>query len=226
MKSRFSLLAPAALAVLLVAACSGSPSIPSIGIPGLPGAGSTPAPGQTAVAGHACDGYPTFNVAASPQPTMPVDSALLETFPEQVAGQPVSDKEAAPFLGLMCYLAGEVAVDQMGQSTSVLGINIATMSFGSFSATVGDNSIKVSAIRTPGQDAGALIGNTGLFGGFLGLSLPGTTGLSDANVGGKNVKVVTDTDGTKSYYYAHADTLWTFENASDAEAQAILSALP
>ena len=129
MRIRLSVMTPLALVMAFtIAACSGT-AIPSISIPGGPG--QTPAPGQSIALGHACDGYPTFSITASPQPTMPVDSALLSTFPQTVAGQPIQDAEASPFLGLMCYLAGETAVDQMGQSTSVLGINIATMSFGS-----------------------------------------------------------------------------------------------
>jgi hypothetical protein len=224
-KVRFSTTALLALVMAFtIAACGGSSVvIPSIPVGGV--GGPTLAPGQTAAAGTSCASYPTLNLAASAQPTIPVDSTLLSSYPQQVGDQPITEAEANPFLGLMCYSLGQAAVDQMGQSTSVLGINLATMSFGSFQATIADNTIKVSAIRTPGQDATKLIAQFGLLGSFVGLSVT-TTGLADANVGGKNVKVVTDTDGSKSYFYAHGDTLWTFENASDAEATAILSALP
>lgn len=228
MKIRFSMTAPLALVMAFtIAACGGSVAIPSIGIPGV--GGPTLAPGQTpgapASAGTSCAAYPKLDLTASPQPTIPVDADLLAEYPQQVAGNPITEAKANPFLGLMCYSAGQAAVDQMGTSTSVLGINIATMSFGSFNATIENNEITVNAIRTPGQDANVLIGQFGLLGGFLGLSVA-NTGLSDATVGGKNVKVVTDTDGSKSYFYAHGDTLWTFDNATDAEATAILSALP
>jgi hypothetical protein len=203
-KTRLSGPAAFACAVALVAgACGSTAAIPSVGIPGV--GGPTLAPGQTAVAGHVCDGYPLLNAQATVQPTIPVDSALLAEF--------------------ICYSLGESGAAQYSQQSSVFGISLANLSLGSFEATINGNTVKVTAIRTPGQDAGQLVNNFGLFGTFLGVSVNGA-GAADASVGGKNVKVVTDSDGTKSYFYAHGDTLWTFDNATDAEAQSILAALP
>ena len=237
MKIRVGLAAPVAIVMALaVAACSSG--TPTIAIPGLGGA--TLAPRQTVAAGTSCAGYPSIWSIASPQPTIPVDAvdaALLGTFPLQVAGQPISDPQANLFLGLMCYTVGQGGVDQMGQETSVLGVNIANMSFGGFVATINDNSVGVIAIRTPGQDAGQLLRSFGLLAGILGIAgvnrLSGSsTDWVDANVGGKNVRVVTDAEypessvPSKSWFYAHGDTLWMFVNVTDAEATAILIALP
>ena len=218
MKIRFGLTAPLALATALtIAACTGG-----LAIPAAPGGTGGQAGGGH---GNECAAYPTLNVAASAQPSMPSDTSLLSEFPQQVAGQPISNASAVPFLAFLCSFSGQVALDQMRQSSSILGVDITNMSFGDFEATINGNTIKVTALRTPNQDASRLINNFGLFGAFAGISVAGS-GLSDANVGGKNVKVSTNSDSTKSYLYAHGDTLFVIDSATDAEAAAILQALP
>ena len=228
MKIRSSLTAPLVLSLaLVVAACSSAPSIviPSFGIPGG-GGGATLAPGQTAVAGTACAAYPTFDLTASPQPSFPVDQTLLSKYPATIAGQPISDAQAIPFLAYLCEFLGETFVDQFGQSAAILGVDFTTASYGSFTATVGENSVDVNAIRFPGQDASAFLGKLGALGSLAGLNIP-STGLSGANVGGKNVQVTAaDTDGTRDYYYPSGDTLFSMTGETDATAGPVLQALP
>ena len=215
----------AVIMALTLAACGSNVTIPTFGVPGA-GGGPTLAPGQTAAAGNQCAPYPTANLLASPQPEMPVDSALLAELPTQVAGQATTEIQAVPFLAFMCMFVGEAAVDQMGTTTSVLGLNISTMSFGSFTATVNGDSVNVTALRTPGQDAGHIMSNFGLFGAFAGISAS-AAGLSNASLGGKNVQVSTDsTTSDKSYFYAHGDTLFIIDGSNDADAGPVLQALP
>jgi hypothetical protein len=156
---------------------------------------------------------------------MPVDSSLLSEFPTQVAGAPVTDVSAIPLLAFLCSFAGQASVDQERQTTSILGVDITSMSVGNFTATINSNDVKVTALRTPNKDASQLISNFGIFGAFAGVSIAGT-GVTDGNLGGKNVKVATSSTGTKSYFYAHGDTLFILDSTSDAEATAILQALP
>ena len=213
-------LATLALGVL-VAGCSAAPGSGG-SVSGGGNGGPTAGP-----AGSECDGVPTFNVLASPQPSFATDATLLAEFPKQVAGQPIDNVQAVPMLTFVCfYLGGQATVDQFRTSLSRLGWNISDMSYGSFDTTVQDETVSVTAIRFPGQDAGSLIANFGLFGAFAGINIAGD-GLTDANVGGKTVKTTqADSDGTKSYFYTHGDTLFLIQDATDDQATAILQALP
>jgi hypothetical protein len=212
----------AACAALSLAGCGSNTPGTSTGVGGVPTAAATSGTG-----GHAidCSAYPTFSVAASSQPSFPSDAALLAKFPAQVAGQPTSDLQAVPFFGLLCLVGGQAAVDKLAQSGSALGIDFSTVSFGSFDAQVDGSSATVNAIRTPGQDAGKLIANFGLFGAFAGLNLNGT-GLSSGNVGGKNVQLTAaDAGGTRTYIYVSGDTLFIIDGEPETTAAAILQAL-
>jgi hypothetical protein len=228
MNRRLSLLTVAALtAVVAVAGCSASVATPQpTSAPGGGGGGggiptfalpSIAIPGGSGAAGTDCAGY-------QPGTSFPPDSALLAKYPQQVAGQPITDPVALSFLSVLCG-GGQTAVDAAKQGASFLGVDISTMSFGSFTATVNGSSVTVQAMRTPGQDAGKIISSLQTLGAFVGINA-GSGSISQGNVGGKNVTIITDSSGSKTYLYVSGDTLFIMDGADDASAQAVLQAMP
>jgi hypothetical protein len=133
--------------------------------------------------------------------------------------------EAVPFIAVLCIVSGQTTVDQIRQSTTILGFDVASMSFGNFTAMVDGEGVKVHALRTPGKDASAIIQSFGLFAAFAGIS-PAGTSLTSANIGGKNVTVAMDSGGRNTYFYVSGDTLIVVDNATDPQATAVLQALP
>lgn len=208
------------IAVSVAGACAGGPALPT--------AGGTPAPGSAGGSGVGsgteCANYPAFRPTASVQPSLPVDPSLLSQFPQQVAGQPITGASAVPFLPFVCTFAGQAAFDQVRGRSSVLGVDLSNMSFGEFKANVDGSIVTVSALRTPGQDASKLVSNVGLFAGFAGITV--SSAFTAANLGGKNIMVTTDGSGNRTSFYAHGDTLFILDKATDTQAAAILQALP
>jgi hypothetical protein len=192
--------------------------------------GSSPNPGGPTAGppGKECQSIPTFNPLASPQPSFPNDATLQAEFPEKIAGQAIQNAQTVPMLAFVCYLAGQDSVDQLRQAFTVLGWDIAGLSVGSFDAPVdqGQDTVNVSAVRAPGQDASKLIANFGIFADIAGISISDSD-LSSMTVSGKNVQATgADSDGTRSYFYPHGDTLFVLQDATDEQAAAILQALP
>ncbi len=216
--SRVQGVALVTVALGFLAACTGT---------GLSLGGSPNPGGPTAgPPGKECQSIPTFNPLASPQPSFPNDATLQAEFPEKISGQGVQNAQTVPMLAFVCYLAGQDSVDQLRQAFTVLGWNIAGLSVGSFDAPIDDDTVSVSAVRAPGQDASKLISNFGVFADIAGISISDSD-LSSMSVSGKNVQATApDSDGTRSYFYTHGDTLFVIQDATDAQAATILQALP
>jgi hypothetical protein len=233
----FAVFASGLLAVALIG-CSSAPtgsSSPTL----APGHTATPAPsgapptsGPTSGAsgspiagtGHECDAVPTFSISNPNPASPPPDTGLLAHFPATIDGQPVTDVQATQWVWFLCAFAGQTAVDQaLAQAGS--GFNLATMSFGSAKATVDGESVDLSAFRTPGTDSNAMVQYLALLAAQSGTDInPGN--VSSANIGGKNVYVWTNDDGTKGYAYPAGDTLISFDSVTDSQATKILAALP
>jgi hypothetical protein len=216
--SRVKGVALVTIALGLVAACSGT----GISLGGSPNpAGPTAGP-----PGKECQSIPTFNPMASPQPSFPNDATLQAEFPAKVGGQSIQNAQTVPMLDFVCYLAGQDSVDQLRDAFTALGWNIAALSVGNFDAPFGADTVTVSAVRAPGQDAARLISNFGVFADIAGISISDSD-LSQTTVSGKNVQATSaDSDGTRSFFYVHGDTLFVLQDATDDQAAAILSALP
>jgi hypothetical protein len=215
--SRVRGVALVAIALGLLAACTGSLSIGGSPNPAGPTAGPP---------GRECQSIPTFNPMASPQPSFPNDPALQAQFPVKVGGQNIQNAQTVSMLAFVCYLAGQDSVDELRDAFSALGWNVSSLSVGSFDAPAGDDAVTVSAVRAPGQDASKLISNFGVFADIAGISVSDSD-LSAATVGGKSVQATSaDSDGTRSFFYVHGDTLFVLQDATDDQAAAILSALP
>jgi hypothetical protein len=209
------------IAIALVAACNGA----GLGLNGSPVAGGAGGP-TAGPPGKECETIPTFNPMASPQPTFANDPTLQAEFPQKVNGQAVVNAQTVSMVAFVCYLAGQDSVDQLRDAFTVLGWNVATMSVGSFDTTIDADDVTINAVRAPGQDATKMISNFGLFADIAGISVSGS-GLTPSTVSGKSVQVTeADSDGTRSYFYVHGDTLFVIQDASDAQAQGILQALP
>lgn len=219
------------IAVLALAACSSSATPTATSGPGGGGNPTTgignPTPGGGGGGGTSagCAGRPTFSLATD-APTFAPDAALLAKYPQQIDGQPITNAQSGFFIDLVC-LGGGAGVDQMGQAFAAIGYDLSTLSLGSFDATVDGSGVSVSAIRTPGKDAILIIQNASTFALALGGTNPLSGTMSQASIGGKTVNVVTNTDGSKDYYYASGDVLFgVTDTITDSQATKIFSALP
>jgi hypothetical protein len=202
----------------LLAACTGT----GLHVGGSPNA-SGPTPGPP---GKECQSIPTFNPLASPQPSFPSDSTLQAEFPQKISGQAIQNSQTIAMLAYVCYNAGQDSVDELRQAFSAFGWDISGLSVGSFDAPIADDTVSVSAVRAPGQDASKMISNFSAFADIAGISISDSD-LAQLTVSGKNVQATSaDSDGTRSYFYVHGDTLFVIQDATDAQAAAILSALP
>jgi hypothetical protein len=233
----------AAVALLVISACSSSPAAtegpgatqPPGGATQAPG-GATQAPATQAPAtqapasqpagslGDLCAGMPTFRIS-NPEPSFPSDPTLEAHFPASIDGSDASNVTSESWLGLVCMFGGGAGlVAAEGQLGS--GIDWTTVTFGSADYTVDGDDITLTAFRTPGADANTIVQSLtqlALLSGGGGIN----GSVSNSNIGGKNVFVFTDsTDGSKSYAYASGDTLIYTDTLTDDEAQKVFSALP
>jgi hypothetical protein len=198
------------------------PTVAPTGLPtvGPTGGSTTPPAGLT---GHECDAVPTFSLG-NPDPSFPPDETLNAHFPATIDGQPVTDVTSQQWLYFLCMFGGQTALEQ-AVSEAGGAINFATMSFGSATATVDGESVDLTAFRTPGTDANAMVQYLALLATQAGTVInPGD--VVSANIGGKSVYVWTDEDGAKNYAYPAGDTLIFFDSVTDSQATKILTALP
>lgn len=228
---RWTLGAVVSAAVLIaIVGCSSSPSAssspagatqPPGGATSTPG-GATQAPGGPT--GTECAAYPTFSVDNPALPSFAPDTDLQAKFPTQIDGQPVSELETGFWAQFMCF-GGQAAYDQ-AMADMPAGFTWASMSYGNATYNVEGEDAKLMAFRSPGQDANGIVQALAQVAAALGSTEPIGT-LGTANVAGKNVITLTDTDGTVGYGYVSGDTLFTIESgATDSQVAKILAALP
>ena len=226
---RASHLVNAMAGVLLIAACSGSSATPTAPVPSTPagGGGGVPTlPAGGGGTGTECAGIPTLDPAASAAPSFSADSTLTAKFPTTIDGQPVTGALSVQYLSALCQEGGQTAVDTYTQAFAAAGITFATMSVGSFQATVDGAPVTVNALRTPGQDSSKIVSSYAM----LAQQLGGTTftgSMSPGSVGGKNVTVATDpSTESVAYLYTTGDTIFVVGSVTADEAGKVLAALP
>jgi hypothetical protein len=194
------------------------------------GAGSTVAPTAaqaSAGAGSSQGAEPSFAL-----PSFASDNDLAAEFPKTIDGQPVSKVQTLLFIDMLNFAQQSATqVQQLRQSLSSFGIDLNKLSFGSADATVGGEDVQLQALRAPGADASQIVAHYSEIGAAfneaLGNPQPSTPPtISQTSVGGKNVTLSTDADGTKTYVYPSGDTIWIMANMTDAQAATILGALP
>jgi hypothetical protein len=194
-------------------------------------AGPTLAPGQTAtpagvvVTGHEFDAVPTFSLSNPAEPDFPPDPVAEGHFPAMIDGQPVTDVESQQWLSFLCYFGGQASYEQAVNQAGG-GFNMATSSYALAKATVDGEKVQLTAWRTPGTDANALVQYLSLLAAQSGTDIT-VTDLQQTNVAGKSVYTWADSDdGTRSFAYPSGDTLIHFAHVTDSQATKILTALP
>jgi len=191
-------------------------SIPSFSIPSF----AIPSFGTSQL----CNGKPTFSITASAQPSLPGDSTLAGKFPTQIAGQAPDQVQTFFFLDEMCLFGG-LGIDQMQAAFQQAGVDITTASIGQATYMVGEESIDLTALRTPGGDASKMVQGFAQLAAALGQANQ-LKNVTQQTVGGKSVYVSTDASGSTSYIYPAGDTLWFFDTSSADNAGTVLAALP
>jgi hypothetical protein len=224
---RFSLafIGSAALAAAIVGCSSGPAATPTL----APGATPAPtqSPGPTAppvVVGDLCAGLPTFS-AEAPAPSFAQDDTLNSRFPTQVDGQPVTSISSAYWVQTACYYGGGASLS--GLATVFPAGTVPQISTGSAQVELDDETVYISAFRFPGADPNLIFSHLAEFAAALGgdPADAADSTVTMANLGGKNVYVITDPDGDVSYHYVSGDTVWTVDANTEATAGKVFAAI-
>jgi len=174
---------------------------------------------------------PSFAIPSFAIPSFNPDNDLAAKFPKTVDGQPLTNVQTYLFVDILGFGGGDQGkIQQLAQSLAGFGIDLNKLSGGSADATIGGEDVQLQALRAPGGDANQIVTHyneiAAVFRQVLGSAEPtAAPTLSQANVGGKNVTVATDSEGSKTYLYASGDTLWIVDNMTDDQAGTMLGAL-
>jgi len=201
----------------------------------LGGCGSSvvdqPTAGPTAVpppASGPCASIPTIDPSNPPESLALNEDATLEAeFPSEIDGQALTDVASGGWIETLCLIGGPAWVDAASRNLPA-GLDLSTMSVGSASATVDGQPVTMLAFRLPGHRGDELLGVVAKLSAAI---FPGTAKFTSAltviTAGGKSVTRWTNpADGTDSYLYAGADTLWLADSIDQSQADEIFAALP
>lgn len=166
---------------------------------------------------------PTFSFAP--------DAGLAARFPTSVDGKPVTSLQTGFFADVIGQLgAPDETLAQMSQALNAVGIDLATLSFGSALASVDGTEVRLQALRTPNADAARLVENypaiVGAFGDAFGSSPPPGPTTTQSIIGGKQATVVAYSDGNRTVLYVDGDTMFIVDNTTGSQDTKILAALP
>lgn len=209
--------ATALATIMVLTACSSSPA----GTAG-PGASGTPGAATPVVTSGA---QPTLAIPSLAIPSFTSDQDLVARFPTEIDGQPVSAPSTvriAEFLQAFSQDPGQIS--EFANKLNEAGLDISTISFGTASATVNDETVQIQAIRTAGADAARFMQAYEALNGLFSPDQPLPT-LTQATIGGRNVTVSTDEDGEVTYLYVSGDVLWIVAGVDESSAATILAAL-
>lgn len=184
-------------------------SIPSIAIPTLPS-------GSFAIPSFA---FPSFETNADP--------TLAAQFPTQVGGQPVTNVTTSRYMDFLVAFDSDhpEQIQAFQAAMQGIGVDPNAVSLGGADTTVSDNGVTITAIRTPGVDATQLISVLPALAAATGGDTTPPT-VTQANIGGKNALVLTDTDENVTYVYVRGDVAWSSSSDDPTEVAAIFAALP
>lgn len=184
-------------------------NLPSIAIPSLP-------IGSFAIPSFA---FPSFDTNADPQ--------LAAMFPTQVGGQPVTEVQTFNYLQFVSAFggAGADSTQAFVAALTQAGIDPSTVSIGTAKTTVDGDEVSITAFRTPNVDATRLLALAPQLQQLTDPTAELPT-VGTANVGGKTVTTLTDSDGNVDYVYPHGDVLWGTDSSDQTVVGTILSALP
>ena len=219
-------------AAFAFAACGGSTATSAPTGAGATGAVKTAAAGATPTAAATSGVVPTVGPGGSVAvPTFAPDNDLAAKFPASIDGSPVSDVTTALFVDVMRgFGAKDTDVQAIVAAFNTFGVDFGKVSFGSASYEVDDDTVQLTALRTPGGDANKIIQNYSLLAGVFNTA-PGATAepvpaLTQSNIGGKNITLATDQDGNVTFLYVSGDTLFSWDGTTDAQNTKIAAALP
>ncbi|MEA2675970.1 MAG: hypothetical protein QOJ81_111 [Chloroflexota bacterium] len=223
----FALAAASAAFAISLVACSAAPGATGPGVTLPPGVPTLPpgVPTLPPAAGGVCAGMPTFS-AAAPTPTFTQDEALNAKFPAAIDGQPVTNIQSGFWLQSMCYYGA--SAQEVASFLAIFPANVAPqISSGSADVELDGASVDIQAFRVPGSDASLIFSHIPEFIAALGGD-PATAAdsvVTQSNIGGKNVYVITDVDGDVTYNYVSGDTIFSVDSSEEAAA-AVFAALP
>lgn len=207
---------------LVVAACSGggAATIPPVNVPS-----SLPS-----------FAIPSLSIPSISIPTLPAgsgeagshaDPALESRYPQQIGTMQRSSVDSYKLGDLVQLIAADDQTRASAFLTAVTGAGLDpnSITFGSAYYTGDDGSTSVDTVHTPGADASKF---AGLWPQLAILDNPDDPAPTVANqtVGGKNVVVMTESDGTTTYIYPQGEVVWSFTSSDPEEAATILPALP
>jgi hypothetical protein len=174
---------------------------------------------------------PSFAIPSFEIPSFAPDTDLAAKFPQTVDGQPVTDVQTLFYVDLLrLQQTPDSQIEAVRQAFAPFGINLDTVSDGSARATVDGENVRLNALRAAGADASNVIAHFSEIGAALNTALGQPVPSSaptqtQANVGGKNVTLSTDADGTVTYLYPSGDTIWIISDVTDSQAAKIMAAL-
>ena len=171
--------------------------------------------------------------AASPAPSFSFapDVGLAAKFPTTVDGKPVTDLQTGTFADVIGQLgAPQGTLTQLNQALSTVGIDFATLTFGSAIATLDNQPLRLQALRTPNADGNVMLRNYAVFVDAFSQAL-GTSPISgpittQTTIAGKAATLVTYSDGNRTLLSVSGDTMFIVDNATDAQNSKIVAALP
>jgi hypothetical protein len=198
------------------------------------GVDGSPAPGSSADSANATIGPPGAECIALPtinrdqeDPAVPLtpDAVLERKFPATIDGQPLQDLASGRWHELECLLSGQQAYDATRASVNG-SIDLGSLTVASAQATIDGLPVSITAFRTPGEDAPALLDALGALSGSISDSPRFADSPQPASVAGKQVSLWPLDQVRSSYAYVSGDTLFVVAGATDSQAGKIFSALP
>jgi len=202
--------AAGALLVALLAACGGTTPVTT-----SPTTGAAPTTGAPPTDGGP---LPSFSFAI---PSFVPDPALQGAFPTEIDGQPLTNVQAVSFLSVMQSSQDQAGIDAFVAAMQALGLDPASVGYGSGTVEVDGEEVALQAVRTPNTDPRPAIDA------LIALDAPDPAPtVSSGTVGGKPVTISTFEDGDVDYYYISGDIAWLLSGTTEDQAATILGALP
>lgn len=216
-------------ASLVVAACSGTttptiqpinvPTLPPINLPTLPPINLPTLPPIN---------LPSFPIGSFALPSFAIpsfngDPDLAAKFPTTIGSATVSTPQTALYSELFALGGNTESAQQFVAAMTSIGINPATVSYGSADVQLNDAD-SIVAIRTPGYSATQFLSALPQLSQILDPQ-NGVPAVSTTTIGGKTVTVTTTPDEIVTYYFPSGDTIWTTDATDPSDLTAIFTAL-
>jgi len=189
---------------------------------------ASPPPSMDVPASGPCAGIPLIPRDQAPTATLPLtrDLTLESRIPTSIDGHALTDLSSGRWVETLCMIGGEDSL-KAGAANLPAGLSLDDMRVASALATVDGAAVTITAFRLPGHAGSEIIPALGDIAGALGGDGSKFSGAVGATtVAGKDVATWTDpTDGSVSYLYPTADTLFVIDNLTPSQADKVFAAL-